>query len=277
MDAIACGERYGKRGGAFDGVRGRRIPTLPTGESIARTLARAARATGSLAAEVLWPTRCIVCDRPGELLCGICRLLLPYIDRWLACPRCGAPAGILQCTDCNTFALAQIGRNDTPFERCVSATVYHGGAKAVVTGYKDSGERRLHREIAGIMRDAMPRHWLSTARAVTYVPADRTALRRRGFDHMALVARDFAAQLGIPCLDAMRKEPTRDQRDLDRRERLSNMEGAMHVVPWRRPAPAGIILLDDVYTTGATVFAACEALRESGVPHVYCITFARVP
>lgn len=53
--------------------------------------------------ELLWPTRCVLCDVPGTLLCGECRLELPYIDPLDACPQCGHPHGKLACVNCNSF------------------------------------------------------------------------------------------------------------------------------------------------------------------------------
>lgn len=45
--------------------------------------------------ELLWPTRCVLCDVPGTLLCEDCRLEIPYIDALHACPYCGRPTGSL--------------------------------------------------------------------------------------------------------------------------------------------------------------------------------------
>lgn len=53
--------------------------------------------------ELLWPTRCVLCDVPGTLLCDECRLELPYIDPLDACPRCGHPHGRFACVNCNSF------------------------------------------------------------------------------------------------------------------------------------------------------------------------------
>ena len=233
---------------------------------------------GEAVAETIWATRCVVCDRPGTLLCDTCRTYLPYIDRWLACPRCGSPHGQVQCMDCNSFSLAEVGRADVPFERCVSAIEHRGATRALVTAYKDAGERRLSGEIARIVADTLPGSWVEPGCALAFVPADRKARRRRGFDHMELVARELADVLGVPCMHALEKLPAADQRGLGRRERFRNMVGTIRA----RPALAGLmpesaILVDDVYTTGATLFAASDALRLAGVKRLRCATFARVP
>ena len=69
------------------------------------------------AAETLWPTRCAICDRPGNVLCARCARLLPYVDWWRACRRCGSPFGYVQCDACSSVTLARIGRKRLPYER----------------------------------------------------------------------------------------------------------------------------------------------------------------
>ena len=233
---------------------------------------------GAALVETVWTTRCIICDRPGSVLCETCRLRLPYLDRWLACPRCGSPHGRGVCVSCNTFSLAEVGRINVPFDRCISAIEHRGMARSIVTGYKDAGERRLARVMARIIADAMPDSWTSRSTAITYVPADRKALRRRGFDHMAPIARELAQIASMPCIPLLEKLPASDQRGLTRRERFANTAGTIRANRKAvASAPGTAIIVDDVYTTGATLFAASDALRSAGVRCVYCATFARVP
>ena len=81
---------------------------MPTTRDINRTARRPhayLQAAGSCAAELLWPTYCAACGAPGSVLCGQCRRSLAYIDWWRACPRCGAPFGRIQCTECNAVML----------------------------------------------------------------------------------------------------------------------------------------------------------------------------
>lgn len=275
MGAIASIFNTFTRTGALDGYTGRRAPIPPPARMHARTV-RAARRLGGAMAETAWTTRCIICDMPGEVLCGDCRLHLPYIDRNLACPRCGSPHGMRQCMDCNTFSLAEVGRSEPPFERCISAIEHRGAARALVTGFKDAGELRLADEIAGILADALPRSWLGGGCALACIPADARARRRRGFDHMQLVGQALAARTGLPLVPLLEKHPVADQRGLGRRERFANLAGAIRVAGEGARPPGAVLLVDDVYTTGATLFAASDALHGAGVEHVRCATFARV-
>lgn len=243
-----------------------------------RRLQRISHIAGEVVGETLWTTRCIICDAPGTLLCGRCRLLLPYIDRWMACPRCGAPDGFLQCTECNSLALDEVGRCGLPFDGCVSVIEHRGIARSIITGFKDAGEQRLGAVIALMLSRVIPRSWLEGPVALSYIPADSRARRRRGFDHMRIVAESLAPQLGLPCLPLLEKDAAADQRGLSRRERFENMSGRFHLLRpsgERATLPREVLLIDDVHTTGATLFAACDALQAAGIRRIRCTTFAR--
>lgn len=226
--------------------------------------------------ELLSPTRCAGCEAPGVLVCDACLRDMARINPVHACTRCGAPYGSLLCTECQG--------DEVELDRCLAAVVFDGPPARIVRAYKDGGERRLSSEIAHIMfrsaREAeltAPVRYggmLSQVDAVTFVPVTASAYRRRGFDHMEAIARDFADAGGLPLLDALVKHGSLDQRDLAREERLASSRGQYEVV-----APVGgmrLLLLDDVITTGATMNAAAHALKCAGAVRVDCLAFARV-
>lgn len=265
-----------KRRRTFDGFSGLRVPVPDRGagfDSRAFAIGKL-RALANASTEIIWPTRCIICDMPGYLLCPTCRLDLPYIDRLLACPRCGSPHGRNQCVDCNGYSLHEVGRSEPPFAQCVSAIEHRGYARSLIIGYKDAGERRLATVIAQMMADAIPLSWSQAGAAIAYVPADRRARRRRGFDHMALIAHELTRILELPCIRPIEKLSVADQRGLGRTQRFRNMANAIRPSS-AMPAPTRVILVDDVYTTGATLFAATDALKRAGAREVRCATFAR--
>lgn len=225
--------------------------------------------------ETLWPTRCAVCDTPGEVLCARCRLQLPYLDWWRACPRCGAPFGRVQCSECTPVLLQTLGREDPPYNGCVSAVVYDDAIARIVRTWKDAGERRLATTMAEYMALSLPPLWLAAKPLVVAIPATTAAQRRRGFDHGTNLAHAIAARLNLETAPLLARPRSRDQRALARRGRIANMEGRFTVLPGASPPPF-ILLTDDVYTTGATLFAATDALRNAGALDVRCVTFARV-
>lgn len=224
--------------------------------------------------ETLWPTRCAVCNRPGSVLCSECERNLPYLDHWQACPVCGAPWGIHECTECNRLSLQGTGYDTVPLDGCVSAVLFGDDAASLVRLNKDAGERRLADVMARLVANAVPPDWLPGSR-VTYIPASESAKRRRGFDHGLELGEATARWLGVPCERLLARPRARDQRKLSRADRFANLSGAFAVEDASR-VPPRVIVVDDVLTTGATLFDAACALKRAGAGQVYGATFARV-
>ncbi len=227
----------------------------------------------SLIAETLWPTRCGICDTPGKLLCDECARALPYIDATTACPRCGAAFGHVQCCECNSVMLASCGRDQLPFSRMASAVMLDDGTRRLVSAYKDGGERGLADIMATIMARYVAPEWVDGA-TITYIPATASAVRRRGFDHAELIAQGIADLLGRECRGLIERPHARDQRRLSRKERLANMRGPLGIVPGER-MPSKVIVVDDVCTTGSTLYSAADEQREGGAHELYGLSFAR--
>lgn len=243
-------------------------------DAVAHSLSRrVARFAGEVLCETLWPTRCALCDRPGAVLCDRCRMRLPYNDHWRACPRCGAPYGARQCDFCNPVMLQRIGCDEVPFDGCASATLFTDATGRLVRLFKDQGEQRLAEAMGGLMVQVLPPGWAPDA--VTFIPASRMAVRRRGFDHGELLGRQVAARAHLDCIPLLERPRTRDQRRLSAKGRIANLSQRFSM---REGAACGmsVLLVDDVMTTGATLCAAAAALRSAGCPALYALTFARV-
>lgn len=233
--------------------------------------------------ELLSPTRCAGCERPGEVLCARCLEALTLIDSRHACTRCGAPFGELLCTECDA-ATAREAPAQQVVDRCLAMAVYEGPLPRVVRAYKDEGERRLAPVLAALLLDtafhaetvAPDRYGgiLTRADVLVFVPDTATAFRRRGFDHMEAIARPLAAASGRELVDALVKHGSRDQRALGRAGRAQAARGAYEVVA--DVTGARVTLVDDVITTGATMRAAAQALVDAGAAAVDVLALARV-
>ena len=173
-------------------------------------------AAGTALAETLWPTRCAVCDTPGEAVCQACLRSLPYLDWWRACPRCGAPFGRVQCSECNPVTMAALDRHELPFDACASAVVYNDATARIVRAWKDAGERRLVETLADLMASVTAPSWRAERPTIVPVPATAAALRRRGFDHGADLARALAERLSLDEIPLLARPRSFDQRSLAR-------------------------------------------------------------
>jgi ComF family protein len=250
----------------------RLILTRPLTRSCARRLGWLADA----ALELLWPTRCAGCEQLGALLCERCTDALSRIDQDFACPRCGAPAGRLVCTECTPVYEQSV----FTFSQARCAVEFSEITRRIIIAYKDGGERRLASLLARLLADVIPAEWRRWADALTWVPADSQALRRRGFDHMELIARALAAQTGLRVLPTLMKQARADQRGLGRSQRKTNTGRIFSVGHLEALLPGlqirHLILIDDVFTTGATLDAASRALRAAKIQEIRVATVARV-
>jgi ComF family protein len=104
------------------------------------------------------------------------------------------------------------------------------------------------------------------------VPAHRSRRRRNGFNHAEAIARSIARRTKMELRAPLDRAGTRPQVGLERRTRLRNARGSVRC---RGPAPPRAVLVDDVYTTGATIDACAAALLAGGAEDVVALTFAR--
>lgn len=108
------------------------------------------------------------------------------------------------------------------------------------------------------------------------VPLHPARKRERGYNQAALLARELADCLGRPVVEdvLIRTRATAPQTELNPQERRANVSGAFQCVN-DGLAARRVLLIDDVYTTGATLEAACAALRDAGASSVWAFTLTR--
>jgi ComF family protein len=213
--------------------------------------------------ELLLPQRCVVCGTPGAQVCGGCRDTLPRITPPL-CERCGAPTAwpVARCRECAGRRIA--------FTRARAALEYDDRVRALVSAWKERGLRALAALAAELVTDALVR---PRAAALTFVPADRDRGLWRGHQPPERLAVELGERWELPVEPLLaRTRTTPRQRGLTLAERRRNVRGAFAAT---RPVPRAIVVVDDVYTSGATVAAAASALRKGGAARVEIVTFAR--
>lgn len=215
----------------------------------------------------LLPAECMVCHRRqvevGEpLVCAGCRIQWRAIPAPI-CQTCGEhrPLG-LACRLCAEWPAG--------FGPVRSAVILDDRVRPMVHRFKYVGWWRLAEAFASRMAPMLdPR---SEAELVP-IPLAAVRLRQRGYNQATQLAAAVARQTGLPVradrLIRARETPT--QTRLTPEGRLANLADAFVAFPSERPA----ILVDDVFTTGATLLSAAGVLLDAGAPEVQAITFAR--
>lgn len=234
-------------------------------------------ATGALADLVL-PPQCLACQRQVAVqggLCSVCWSGLQLIERPY-CEILGSPfAYYLGAGAVSPGAIA----DPPPFRRCRAVAAYDDVARQLVHGLKYRDRLDLARYMAGWMGRAGA-ELLADADMIIPVPLYKWRLWSRRFNQSASLANYVAEAAGRPMSTAAlcRIRPTRQQVGLSAAERDRNVRGAFKVPENRRleVADRSIVLVDDVYTTGATVKAAARTLIRAGAAAVDVLVFARV-
>jgi ComF family protein len=166
-----------------------------------------------------------------------------------------------------------------PFDRARSAVVYEDTARRLVHALK----YRDRHEVAGFMARAMIRagdELLADCELIVPVPLHPRRLWLRRYNEAVLLTDRIGRKSGIAAepMALKRVRRTRQQVGLSGREREANVRGAFWVPVTEKPTISGrrVLLVDDVYTSGATVRAASRALLRGGAAAVDVLTFARV-
>ena len=213
--------------------------------------------------DVLFPQRCVACGAGGAQLCERCLDRLPRLHPPL-CARCGAPTQwpVERCRECAGRRLA--------FASARAAVGYDADVRALVAGWKDHGLRRLAEIAAELVDEVVPRPDVAL---LTFVPPDGDRSLERGHHPPERLARELGRRWELPIGSLLRRtREIRQQRGLSRPERRANVAGAFRAT---KEIPSRIVLVDDVYTSGATASAAASALRAGGARRVDVVTFAR--
>lgn len=227
--------------------------------------------------DLVYPPACAVCGTSTGRhrgLCPKCWSALRFIER----PYCEV-LGIPFSHDLGPGILsAEAIANPPPFDRLRSAAFHDQTVRTLVHGLK----YRDRTDLAPMMAQWMLRAsdgTVAACDAILPVPLHRTRMFLRKFNQAAELGRHMARQAERPFLPAtlLRIRRTRQQVGLGARAREDNVRGAFAVAEGREADVFGkrLVLVDDVYTTGATVAAAARALRRAGAADITVLTFAR--
>jgi predicted amidophosphoribosyltransferase len=213
--------------------------------------------------DLLLPQRCLGCATPGSQVCATCFARLRRIGPPL-CERCGAPTAwpVARCRECAGRRLA--------FAHARAAVAYDQPVPRIVSAWKERGLRRLAPWAAALVAEALA---APDADCLTFVPPDRDRRLKRGHHAAEALARELGSTWQLPVRRLVaRTRPAPPQRGLDHLARRRNVRGAFAA---SGRVPSRVVIVDDVYTTGATANAVASGLRRAGARRVEVVTFAR--
>lgn len=230
------------------------------------------------ALDLLLPPTCAGCGEvqaEPDALCPACWAKLNFLTR-PCCDACGHPFPheVPEQTLCGACV-----RDRPPFERARAALLYDDASKDFILGLKHADRTDTATLLAKWMAQAGA-ELLAGADVLVPVPLHWTRLFARRFNQAALLALAVGRLSDrVAAVDALKRvKKTPSQGHLGVRARARNVQGAFRVPPGRAARVEGkrVLLIDDVFTTGATAAAAARALYKAGAREVDVLTLARV-
>lgn len=219
---------------------------------------------------LLYPPRCPICDEVLELrqlICQECPEEIEYIGEPV-CKKCGKPIENERaeyCYDCM--------KQSHVFETGKAVFHYRGAIKDSLYRFK-YGNRQEYAQFYAWETVGRYEAWIRARgiQAIIPIPLHKKRQRKRGYNQAELYARFLGEMLDIPVITntLYRVRKTKPQKELDDAGRKNNLKKAFkckeNIVQLKY-----ILLVDDIYTTGSTMDAAAEVLKNAGIKKIYCI------
>lgn len=212
---------------------------------------------------LIYPRKCTLCraildERETNCLCEKCS---HYILKEHLCPKCGRPynMGEERCLFCEKLDLRHI-------ERIIALFPYKDICREAVLRWKYKGIRKYAKGYAQLFINEVEILKQINVDALIPVPLAPSRLRRRGFNQALDLANEIGNLSGIPVYDCLKRtKNTKPQSQCSREERLKNITGtiALKGETMSYPQLKQIAIIDDIYTTGATIRECIRVLRES--------------
>lgn len=220
----------------------------------------------------LYPAQCRHCGESldpadGHYICKTCwREIQPIRKPY--CETCGRPLDpnaalpevIPSCSDCP---------ENLPFRKARSAAIYESAARTALWLLKYHGKTVMAKPLASLMIEAMSTLFgMEDYDYIIPVPLHKRRRRQRGYNQMELIGERLSRATNIPmeshCLVKIADTPS--QVNVPYKERQNNVRGGFDVTDPSRIKGKGILLIDDVYTTGATATESARTLLRKGKP-----------
>lgn len=226
---------------------------------------------------MLLPARCLNCGEDAgdnHQLCATCWKSLAFITTPF-CDRCGHPFVVDQsspiCGDCL--------HSPPPFAKGRTAFRYDSLIRELILQFKHADATYLAKPLASWLTWS-GRELLVKSDVIIPVPLHRWRLFKRRYNQATLLARELSHRVDTPLLTnvLVRHKRTESQHGKSRKERQANVNAVFKIAPEKRHLVKrkAVLLIDDVWTTGATLNACVKTLKKAGAKDVFVLTLARV-
>ena len=195
--------------------------------------------------------------------CAICGGSVEQRKFGVACESCWNKSNTDDADELHDSAVRAVG-------------LYEGALRESVLLLKRQPHLSAH--VAELLVEVARREPLNTSTKIIPVPLHADRMRSRGFNQASVVAQALGKSLRLPVDETSLRRISSSEKyraGLDVRGRMETVSGAFQVADPRLVANENILLVDDVFTTGATVSACAEALIEAGATEVFVLTIAR--
>ncbi len=211
---------------------------------------------------IIAPHLCLGCGQIGTLLCDNCKYDIisePY-ERCIVCGNLTV-SGI-----CSSHRL--------PYQKAWCVGERRDILRQLIGAYKFRNMKAGSKVIATLLDQTVPE--LPPSTIVVPIPTAWSHIRERGYDHMRLIAREFARRRSLPSVSVIARQHNTMQRHANRAERI-HQAGAAFKIDKPVDPDAHYLLIDDVITSGATLEQAAKVLRNAGARSVWVAVVARQP
>ena len=224
----------------------------------------------------LFPAFCVGCGKEGKYVCEKCYVFVG--ESALICPRCDESSFSgerhSQCTTSYGLdGLANVWEYEGIAKK-VLGTIKYGGITHAVGELVQSSFQLMIADKARF--GAFLQFLLGSRQAITYVPMFLQKEKKRGFNQAKLIAQVVGKITGRKVLQLLTKiKDTSSQTELDKKERAENVKDSFAVL--HTGGTLSVVLVDDIWTTGATMKECCRALKRAGAKEVWGFTLSRTP
>jgi competence protein ComFC len=232
--------------------------------------------------DFVFPKPCISCDGKikddERFLCAPCKEDIGFIRQPL-CFQCGVPADLSYHYPHEKFVCGDCRKIPFKFDQARSLGFYDTVLRTMIHHFKYRKQMGVLAEMDLLLEKYFSENpGFCPDFTVSPIPLHFSKMKERGFDQAFLIARQVAKVLKLPLEGGLlrRVKATSPQATMTRVERARNIKGAFEINRPELIEGKNILLVDDVFTTGATVNEAAKVLKNKGAGSVYVFTLGRV-